>query len=114
MPMRGRPELVVAHGDQPPGHALVAPDPHHETDSNRTPSENQAKARCEPRLRPNSDGRATNVDAGLGSPVHNVLLIPGTVMHGVASTAFCMKMANASVRDGEEEPGHAQRGQARP
>ena len=43
--------------------------------------------------------------AGFGSPVHSVLLIPGTVMQGVASTAFCMKMANASVVTARKSPG---------
>ena len=31
--------------------------------------------------------------------------MPGTVMHGVAITAFCMKMAKASVVTARKRPG---------
>ncbi len=75
------------------------------TDSSSTPRANQAKARCDDRLMPNSEGRGTTVYAGLGRPVQSVLLMPGIVMHGVASTAVCMKMANASVVTARKRPG---------
>ena len=73
-------------------------------DTSSTPRENQANERCEARLRPrNSAGR--RVYEGLGSPVQSVLLMPGTVMHGVASTAFWMKMAKAKVVTARKSPG---------
>ena len=74
-------------------------------DTTRTPSENQANDRCDWRLRPRKSGRVIRVEAGLGRPVHTVLSIPGTVQHGVARTASCMKMAKASVVTARNSPG---------
>ena len=81
-------------------------------ETNRTPRENQANERCDARLMPKNDGRARKVYGGFGKPVQSVLSMPGTVKHGVASTAFCMKMAKASVVTARKRPGHAQGGQA--
>ena len=74
------------------------------TDRTSTPSENQAKARSDVRLSPNSDGREINVDCGSGSPEQIVRCTNGTVQHDVASTEVCMNSAKPSVLTARYRP----------
>src|SRR6478672_2517271 len=74
------------------------------TDNTSTPIENHANARSDERSRPNRLGREMSVDCGSGSPVQTVLLITGSVSHGVASTASCMNNAKPSVLTARYRP----------
>ena len=81
------------------------------TDSTRTASENQAKARSEASSIPNRLGPAMRVDWGSGRPVHRLAAPAGTFQHGVASTDAHEPEAEGQGAHGQVEAPHPQGGQ---
>ncbi len=105
MPGRAGGDLVVAHRDEPPGDAAVAPHPHHEDRDDRA-RPGRTRRRPAPRSVPVRTARAgrSTWTAGSGRPEQIVLCSNGMVQHDVASTDVCMNSANPSVLTARYRP----------